>query len=932
VGKTSVPQFRISALCGAGIALFAVGVCTLKFPGFHARDWNSIVSRKEQDQSQTLSAGQRDRIRASFATLPLAFERNQGQADPHVKYTARANGYSVFLTANEAVLAISSSPHSTAQPSRTHRAHTAQRTSEKVESATIDMRLVAGNANPEITAGDPLPGIVNYYAGSDPKNWHTGVRQYSSVSYRDVYPGVSMVFHGEQRQLEFDFRVSPGADPKAIALSFHGVRQLETDASGNLVLSSSAGNVVLHKPVAYQEKDGTQEIVEAAFQVKNRNEVGLDLGAYDQGRDLVIDPVLSYATYLGGGDEDEAYAVALDSTGKAYVTGQTKSTTFGNKPAGPNFDAFVTKLNPGGSLMLYTDIFSATGGDCSGTAIAVNPTSGEAFVAGNTATGFPITPGAFQTFFGGGTGTLPLDGFVIKVDSTGAPEYSTYLGGSGNDDALGLAIDNSGSAYVVGETESTDFPTVTPILNSNAGGITGFIAKLRTDGSGLVYSTYLGGSSTSLAAGVALDGSNNAYVTGITDASDFPITNGVAQKTFGGASDAFVTEVKADGSGWAYSTFVGGSGTDEGFAIAVDGAGEAYITGNTNSPDFPTVNAAQTQLGGSSATNVFVSKLGAGGTEFLFSTYYGGAQDDSGTGIALDSFADAYVTGRTTSSAYPVTSDTAFQTALSGTSDAFVTEFASTGFVVYSSFLGGTGTENAAQLGQDSQGPVGAIAVDGSGFVYLVGTSASTTGFPATGVLQPSYNGGSSDGFAAKIRPASSDFAVAVSPTSVSTPSGQTSPAVTVTVSSVNSSFGQVVGLSCGNLPVNALCQFDTPTLTPGSSSVTSNLTIATNATSSAYFQMPGTDRHRQTLAAVFLPVFGLAFISIALTSHRKRLFAGLLLGLVLTALVALPACSGSGHSGGGGGSVTPAGTYNITVSGSASGTSHGVALTLTVN
>ena len=251
---------------------------------------------------------------------------------------------------------------------------------------------------------------------------------------------------------------------------------------------------------------------------------------------------------------------------------------------------------------------------------------------------------------------------------------------------------------------------------------------------------------------------------------------------------------------------------------------------------------------------------------------------------------------------------------------------------MYSSFLGGTGTENAAQMGEVSQGPVGAVAVDGMNNVYVVGTTASTTGFPATGVLQPSYQGGLSDGFAAKIRVAPSDFAVAVSPTSVSTASGQTTSAVTVTVSSVNSSFGQVVSLSCGNLPAKAVCLFSSPTLTPGTSSVTSDLTIATNGTSSAYLRTPGKDRHMPIFSAAFLPIFGLALLSAGMMSQRKRLFGALLLGVVLSGLILLPACSGSGGSGGGVAAGTPAGTYNFTVSGAAGGVTHGVALTLTVN
>jgi hypothetical protein len=934
VSKPSIAKFRMPSMWVPAIAVLTVAVAggAVLFSASGAKNAQAVKQSGNKSEAAPVSAEQRGRVRATLDALPLAFEANQGQTDPQVKYTARGNGYSVFLTANDTVFAITSAKHPAARPSRIPGMHSQPQATEKMRSAAIDMRLVGGNLKPEIVAGNEVPGVINYYAGSDPKNWHTGVKQYSSVSYRDVYPGVNMVFHGAQRQLEFDFVVSPGADPKTIGLGFKGAQKLATDASGNLVLASSGGEVVLHKPVAYQEKDGKREIVEAAFQVKSGNEVGLNLGDYDRGQELVIDPSLSYATYLGGGDEDEAYALTVDGSGNAYVTGQTKSITFGGKPAGPNFDVFVTKVNPTGTALVYTSIFSAVGtgaGNCSGAAIAVD-SSGNAYVVGSATVGFPTTAGVFQSAFRGGTGVLPLDGFLLKTTSSGALSYSTYLGGSGNDDALGVAVDGSGNAYVAGATQSTDFPTHIPIQISNLGGSSGFVTKFNATATGLVYSTYLGGSAPTLVAGVALDSANNAYLAGLTDASDFPKTTGVAQPTFGGTEDGFVTEVKADGSGWVYSTYLGGSATDQALSIAVDGAGEAYVTGGTNSSNFPTANAAQGALGGNSAVNSFVTKLSAGGTQFLFSTYYGGNQDDFGTGIALDSFADAYVTGRTTSSTFPVSG--AFQTSLSGTSDAFVTEFSNTGSVVYSSFLGGTGTENAAQLGQDTQGAIGAIAVDSSSNAYLAGSTASSTGFPVTaGVLQGLYGGGLSDGFVAKVGAAPADFSVAVSPGSVSTTSGQTTSTITVTVSSVNSSYGQAVALSCGSLPAKAVCHFSSASVTPGSSAVNSNLTIATNGASSASLALPSTNHRAQVFAALFLPILGITLLGAGMNRRKGRLFGFLLLGLVLAGLMILPACSGGGGGGGGGGNTTP-GTYNITVNGAGGGVNHSSALTLKVN
>ena len=660
-------------------------------------------------QAPALSAEQRGRVHASLDALPLPFEANQGQTDPQVKYMARGNGYTVFLTGNDTVFALQSSSALVPRSSAKHGFGTAKTTpaQRKTElAAAIHMHLVGGNPQPQIAAGSLLPGVINYYTGSDRSKWQTGVKQFAGVSYRDVYPGVNMAFHGEERQLEFDFIVAAGASPAPIGLGFSGASKITTDASGNLLLSSAAGDVVLHKPVAYQEIDGKRQTVAAEFVEESNNRVTFALGSYDRSRELVIDPSLSYATYLGGSAEDEAFAIALDGSGNAYVTGQTKSPSFGGKAAGPNFDVFVTKINSTGTALVYTDILAATGtgsGDCSGNAIAVDST-GNAYAAGSATQGFP-TLSAFQTTFGGGgsTGT-PTDAFVLKLNPSGTLVYSTYLGGDGDDSANGIAVDGSGNAYVAGGTQSTNFPLKSAIQSSHSGD-DAFVTKVDSTGTSLGYSTYLGGSSTNVATGIALDSSSNAYVTGITDSSDFPTTSGDAQTTYGGADDGFVTEVKADGSAWVYSTYIGGSGTDDALGIAVDAAGEAYVTGSTNSSNFPTANAAQAALGGNSATNVFVTKLSAGGTAFLFSTYYGGNLDDAGAGIALDSFGDAYVTGTATSSNYPVTSGGG---SLNGTSDALVTEFSNTGFVVYSGLMGGSGTENQEIAGTNLTGPFGA--------------------------------------------------------------------------------------------------------------------------------------------------------------------------------------------------------------------------------
>ena len=932
MSKLSVVKFRMPVMWVATIAVLTVAIAGggVMFLATRAQDAHALNLDANKSQAPAMTAEQRGRVRASLDALPLAFEANQGQADPQVKYTARGNGYSVFLTGSDAVFAISSAKHPPEQQSRTGHAHSLPRTTEKVESAAIDMRLVGGNLKPEVVAGNELPGVTNYYVGSDSKNWHTGVKQYSAVSYRDVYPGVNMVFHGAQRQLEFDFVVSPGADPKTIGLGFKGAKRLATDAAGNLVLASSAGDVVLHKPVAYQEKDGKREIVEAAFLVKNRNEVGMNLGAYDRGRELVIDPTLSYATYLGGSAEDEIFGIAVDGSGNMYVAGQMDSPTFpsstGTVSNVGNFDAFVTKISASGTSVGFTTLIAISGTGID-SALGVAVSGSNAYVVGNTSSA--VFPSTVTLGPGGGQ-----DAFVASLNGTsGAANYVTRIGGTGSESGLAIAVDSSGNAYIGGETDSTDFPAPSGIYTSTTGTPDGFVAKLNPAGSALVFSTYLGGSNADVVTGIALDGSNNVYVGGITSSTDFPTTSGVLQTTAKGGGDSFVTEIKADGSALVYSTYLGGTGSDQVLGIAVNATtGEAYVSGNTNSSDFPTANAAQTSnMGGD---DVFVSKLNATGTGLVFSTYYGGTLDEVGTSIALDPLADAYVTGRTSSSDFPV-SGSPFQGTLNGSnSDAFITEFSNTGSVVYSSFFGGTGVENSI-AGDPSQGAIGAVAVDSSSNAYMAGGTASTTGFTATSPLPccTSYAGGLSDGFVAKVGAAPADFSVAVSPSSISTTSGQTTSTITVTVSSVNSSYGQAVTLSCGGLPAKGVCHFSPASVTPGASPQTSSLTIATNGASSASLAMPGS-HGTQVLAAMVLPIFGFTLLGTGMNPrNKKRLVGLLLLGLVLAGLMVLPACGGSGGGGGGGGGGgTPPGTYSMTVIGAAGSANHSAALTLTVN
>ena len=931
VGLGSIAAVAI--LAAAGIA----GSASLR-----THRGNTAANPVAAAQAPALSAAQRGRVQASLGALPLAFEANQGQTDPQVKYMARGNGYTVFLTANDTVFALQSSEQAATQVNgKPH--FTAP---SKTRTAAIHMHLVDGNGQPQIAAGSQLPGHSNYFIGNDRSQWHSNVAQYARVSYRDVYPGVDMAFYGVQKRLEFDFIVAPGASVAPIRLGVSGAKRIATDDSGNLVLASSAGDVLLHKPVAYQQKDGARQPVDARFVLQAHNQVAFELGNYDRSRELVIDPSVSYATYLGGTLEDDAYGIAIDTNGDAYVTGQTKSTNFPTVAGAykttnaGGFDVFVTKISADGSTLIYSTYVGGSGDD-SGNAIAVDG-SGNAFVAGGTgsSTNFPTTTG--QTTFGGGS----LDAFVFELASSGGTlTYSTYLGGSGDDVATGLALakDGSGDTFVVGSTGSLNFPTtagtVQPAINGTSNG---FVTKLNSSGSARLYSTYLGGGTGDFASAVAVDTSNDAFVTGATQNSTFPTTPGAFQTTCGtaancngGLSDAFISVLKPDASGFVYSTFLGGSGADQGLGIAVDSAGDAYVTGLTQSSDFKLKNAIQGTFGGGTQ-DAFVSALNPAGSALLYSTYLGGNQNDAGAGIAVDTNKNVYVTGQTASTNFPTVSAT--QGTPGGGNDAFVTQINPSGSAyVFSTYLGGSLNEDSTAVGP-SFSPVGAIAVDSAGAnIYVAGNTASTN-FPKVAAEQPA-NGGGTDAFVAKYSLTSTgpDFTIAGTALAAVTQGGSSTS--TITIAAANGYTG-TVNFTCSVASVSGGSPLPTcsiPTAVTGGAG-TSTLTVSTTGAAHAMNQGSG-----GVFYAMWLPVVGLSLVGMRFStadSRRKKLLGFLLLGLIMAALFFLPACGGSSNNGGGGGGCTgctPTGSYTVTVTGTDSVNSaltHSVspALTLSVN
>jgi hypothetical protein len=742
ISPSSRLPFRTIIVLGAAITALCTGGA-----GVTARAHKPAASHERgvstADHAVTPALAAHAQVRQRYGNLPLSFEANHGQSDWKVKFLSRGSGYSLFLTSNEAVLVLSQSEAD--ENRKASRVAPAAVRARHRKSAVVRMTLV--NANPRLQAAghDELPGKSNYFIGNDPSKWRTNISTYAKVKYEGVYPGVDLVYYGNHGQLEYDFVVAPGADPGLVTLAFAGARDVHIDAGGELVLGVEGGEVRQQKPVVYQEVAGVKLEVAGRYVMKGTRQVGFQVAAYDPSRPLIIDPVLVYSTYLGGSGNETSQGIAVDGAGSAYVTGYTASTDFPTTAGaaqtthdGGIFDSFVTKLNATGSGLVYSTYLGGSNVD-NALDIAVDDT-GSAYVTGGTiSTNFPTTAGAVQTNYAGGE----FDAFVTKLNATGSGlVYSTYLGGSDRDSGgFRIAVDGAGSAYVTGDTFSTDFPTTAGAVQATfaGGGDDAFVTKFNATGSGLVYSTYLGGSGGEIGVGIAVDDAGSAYVTGYTLSTDFPTTAGAAQTTHAGEFDAFVTKLDATGSRLVYSTYLGGNSTEQTQGIAVDGAGSAYVTGGTFSTDFPTtVGAAQTTYAG--GVDYFVTKLDATGSGLVYSTYLGGNGGDSGARIALDGAGSAYVTGSTSSTNFPTTAGAPQPTYAGGDADAFVTRLNATGSgLVYSTYLGG------------SDGDLGiGIAVDGAGSAYVTGRTGSTN-FPTTAGAAQTTLAGDPDAFVAKI-------------------------------------------------------------------------------------------------------------------------------------------------------------------------------------
>jgi hypothetical protein len=677
---------------------------------------------------------------ADPASLPLSFEPNQGQTDPEVQYLTHAKGYLAFLSSNQVVL---SAPGQSPGASKTGSAALVQR-----------MQLVGASPTAPAVHGDPLPGIVNYFLGANPSQWITNIPTYEGVTFPGIYPGVSVRYQGSGL-LEPVFLVNPGASSSTIVMAFPDSTAVQLDASGGLVLSTPAGPIHEPAPVLYQETPLGTHAVPGQFVLLGNNQVGFMVGTYDHRRTLVIDPALVYATYLGGSQSDQGTSIAGDAAGDAYVTGTAGSPNFpvtsGSLQSSltGSADAFVTKLDPTGTKLVYSTYLGGTmaggGAMSAGIHIAVDD-QGVAYVTGRTsAADFPTTSGAYQTTYPGGSSSA----YVTALNAAGnGLVFSTFLGGANSTggSGSGIAVQN-GSVYVAGDADSTSFPTTAGVVQPTATAPNnGFVAQFTTKGA-LVFSTNIAGNSSgTIINGLAVDPAGNLYVTGDTTnaAGDFPFSSGAFRTTIAsGGANAFVLALNPKGTAYVYGTVLG---VGTGLAIAADAKGNAFVSGFTTTASYPTTPGSFEPTFQNRSTTMpeqaFVTKLNPTGTALVYSTFLGGsggaAGGDIAAAITVDSSDFAYAFGGSASPDFPLVNP--IQASLKGGNNLFLSVFNPAGSaLVFSTWLGGSLFEAGT-----------GVALDGQNNVLMTGIGGSTD-FPVTsGAVQPTL-GGMFNGLVAKI-------------------------------------------------------------------------------------------------------------------------------------------------------------------------------------
>jgi hypothetical protein len=748
----------------------------------------TLTSEIIQTETNETPEQTEEKVKANYADLPLSFEINQGQTDERVKFLARSPRFSLFLAEREAVLRLR------------------KQKGEKIYQNAFAIRFEGANSDAKIEGIEEQQNKSNYFIGGDELKWQHNVANYEKAVYRELYDGIDAVFYGSRKEFEYDFVVAPNADAGQILLNFRGAKKVLVD-DGCMIVKVKGETIKFAAPVTYQETENGRQMIASSYVLKGKNKVAFAVGDYDKSKTLVIDPKLIYSTYIGGNTEfieddvfegkgDSINGLAVDAGGNVYITGNTDSTDFpvsssafqnelelrgddacligGPLPCG---DAYVLKLKPDGSNIVYSTYLGGHESDA-GFAIAVD-SSGKAYVTGGTdpfnAGNFCINPFLFPTTLNPyqnkacyGT-RIDSDAFFTVLTAGGDDlVYSTYFGGRDEDQGNAIAIDSAGNAYIAGETNSDNLPEKNGFQtkhgnNNNSDVNDAFIAKFNPNEHGndsLLYASFLGGNGEDKAHGIAVDAVGNAYVVGETASNNLTVkaaSGSPLESNFnGGASDGFIAKIdptNASGAGSLVAlSYYGGAGRDVINAVTVEPATQrTHITGRTdNATGFPILNAFDANVVGNG--EAFVAKLNADVTAQFYSSFLGGSSFDEGRAITLDAANNVYLTGNTISTNFPHIN--AFQNTNAGGGDAFLTKISAVSTpvkpkILYSSFLGGA--SNGVVSGrEDGNG----IALDKKGNVYIGGTTASPT-FPTTaGVLKPQSSGVSqfnADGFVAKI-------------------------------------------------------------------------------------------------------------------------------------------------------------------------------------
>ncbi len=707
-------------------------------------------------------------IAATYLGLPLNFEENKGQAEAGVDFLARGRGYTLLLSPGRNVLLVSNSNFKNDLSNSSFQSQSVN-SIKTVAPKVITMNLAGADSDAKATGQGLLKGKVSYLTGSDPAAWHSDISTYSHVNYADIYPGIDMVFYGTQQELEYDFKVAVGSDPKVIVYSIEGASGVELDADGNLLINIGSGLITMKKPTIYQITEKGQTTIQGGYiLLKNDSDgdyqVSFWVGAYDPALELIIDPVIDYSTFLGGSGDEFANAIAVDADFNAYVTGRTFSTNYPATNALPGVpspvpsggsDAFITKLDPYGKSILYS-VYLGGSGEESGMSIALD-SSNQAYVTGwTTSSNFPLSSAPadpVQSVYGGNLGGNFGDAFVVKLNAAGnALVYSTYLGGTLEDYAFSIGLDGAGSIHITGATRSLDDPSSAgdegfPSRNSAYTKIgydeDVFITKLQSDGAKYKYSysITIGGTLSDHGRGLAVDKEGNVYITGQTMSKDdetttidegFPTKNAF-QDNYGGnrgncvddygissyCADAFVIKLNTAGV-LVFSTYLGGNGHDWATGIALDRTGKVFVGGAISSKDMSWLSSVRGKAQGGYGGGIydgFVAQLNLTGNELLYFTYIGGNGDDRVTGLAPDNKGRIYAAGITSSPGLETEGERTF----SGQTDGFITKINAAGSVfVHFTYLGGTWCDD-----------IEAIAVPVAGIAYVTGATQSGD-FPLT--------------------------------------------------------------------------------------------------------------------------------------------------------------------------------------------------------